>query len=316
MDAAAKYGIQSPWLGNIDGAGFALNNAAAVSITAVAAVPLQVRGLALGAIAGDIREWASFYGITSNTEDLRISHKRITAGSDWSTADIRLQKFVDGSSMNFMAFRGGVGTVFGQGNTDQVLFADSGRVQIGTNLGGTTGVLDLYRATGVDNLLRIHAGNVYDCRLGMTSTNDGVLVWSAVAANVYVGCDAAASLHLITSGAIRVTIDSSGKITMGSNVGINCPPESGTILAINAGVDGSGTNAIHLHGSQISSFGYLRADHVAGEITVGFWTGGGSGKVNLIGPIRCQDLAGANPGAGSKQLWFDPADGNRVKFAA
>jgi hypothetical protein len=28
-----------------------------------------------------------------------------------------------------------------------------------------------------------------------------------------------------------------------------------------------------------------------------------------------QNLRSTNPGAGSQQLWYDPADGNRVKYA-
>lgn len=37
---------------------------------------------------------------------------------------------------------------------------------------------------------------------------------------------------------------------------------------------------------------------------------------NLNGKYRVPNLAGANPGAGTKQLWYDPADANRVKFSA
>jgi hypothetical protein len=33
------------------------------------------------------------------------------------------------------------------------------------------------------------------------------------------------------------------------------------------------------------------------------------------GPILMPNLASSNPGAGSKQLWYDPATGN-VKYAA
>lgn len=39
-------------------------------------------------------------------------------------------------------------------------------------------------------------------------------------------------------------------------------------------------------------------------------------KLEPAGVIRLPLLPSANPGAGTKQLWYDPADGNRVKFAA
>jgi hypothetical protein len=34
-----------------------------------------------------------------------------------------------------------------------------------------------------------------------------------------------------------------------------------------------------------------------------------------VGTVDMPNLPAGNPGAGSKQLWYDPADGNRVKFA-
>lgn len=46
----------------------------------------------------------------------------------------------------------------------------------------------------------------------------------------------------------------------------------------------------------------------------------GSGNQVMVigqnGSILFQTLPGANPGAGSKQIWYDPADSNRVKFSA
>lgn len=50
-------------------------------------------------------------------------------------------------------------------------------------------------------------------------------------------------------------------------------------------------------------------------------TGGGDGSMNecfrIDGNGQCfmKRLRSTNPGAGSKQIWYDPADGNRVKFA-
>jgi hypothetical protein len=38
-------------------------------------------------------------------------------------------------------------------------------------------------------------------------------------------------------------------------------------------------------------------------------------RIGASGEIMIQNLPAGNPGAGSKQLWYDPADGNRVKFA-
>jgi hypothetical protein len=37
--------------------------------------------------------------------------------------------------------------------------------------------------------------------------------------------------------------------------------------------------------------------------------------IRADGGVRIPNLPSTNPGAGSKQLWYDPADGNRVKYA-
>jgi hypothetical protein len=41
-----------------------------------------------------------------------------------------------------------------------------------------------------------------------------------------------------------------------------------------------------------------------------------SGKLVVANTIQVNTLWSTNPGAGSKQFWYDPADGNRVKYAA
>lgn len=43
---------------------------------------------------------------------------------------------------------------------------------------------------------------------------------------------------------------------------------------------------------------------------------GANGLVQFNYTISTPGMPSANPGVGSKQLWYDPADGNRVKFAA
>ena len=60
-----------------------------------------------------------------------------------------------------------------------------------------------------------------------------------------------------------------------------------------------------------------------GEAGIAFYaqTAGGDGYGNPMmrmdgnGHVLVYNLRSTNPGGGSKQLWYDPADGNRVKFA-
>jgi hypothetical protein len=54
----------------------------------------------------------------------------------------------------------------------------------------------------------------------------------------------------------------------------------------------------------------------AGNFTI-YDNGAGAARFQIgpAGQIALYALPAANPGAGTKQLWYDPADGNRVKFA-
>ena len=54
-------------------------------------------------------------------------------------------------------------------------------------------------------------------------------------------------------------------------------------------------------------------------IAIGTFSGGGlAERLRLTGSggIALPTLPSTNPGAGTKQLWYDPADGNRIKYAA
>ena len=54
--------------------------------------------------------------------------------------------------------------------------------------------------------------------------------------------------------------------------------------------------------------GYSHRFDVGSSRTEGF-------TVTDLGRVKMPLLPSSNPGAGSKQLWYDPADGNRVKYA-
>jgi hypothetical protein len=50
----------------------------------------------------------------------------------------------------------------------------------------------------------------------------------------------------------------------------------------------------------------------------GFYTSNGGATDAFLGPseLMVSGLPSSNPGTGSKKFWYDPSDGNRVKFAA
>lgn len=98
---------------------------------------LDVGNAILGTNAGNLVEWERLYGSsTGNQDNLRIFHRRHTAGINWTTSEIRIQKTVDASDMHFISFRGEAGfsssLVFGFGSQDMMAMSHTGRVSIGT----------------------------------------------------------------------------------------------------------------------------------------------------------------------------------------
>lgn len=102
----------------------------------------------LGSTAGNRVTLVNITSPSSNVDYLQIFHRRVSAGSDWQTAEIRIQKVVDTASMDYIAFRGSVffggptGIVLGSGVQDRMFIDSAGGVCIGAT----------YVAAGAGNL--------------------------------------------------------------------------------------------------------------------------------------------------------------------
>jgi hypothetical protein len=101
---------------------------------------LEVKSGALGTTAGSQVPWTNFSGDagTGNNDQLKIYHQRVTGGgSNWNSSEIKIQRSVDASNMNFISFRStnpswGLGAiVFGNDNTDHMTINNDGKVSIG-----------------------------------------------------------------------------------------------------------------------------------------------------------------------------------------
>jgi hypothetical protein len=130
-------------------------------------------------------------------------------------------------------------------------------------------------------------------------------------------------------------IDAAGHVlnNVGGYIGISGtppwnPPSSGQFLEITTyGAQGAiGTTdyatgsafKLFIAGSDVmTSSNSMRLQINASDLE--FWnvdTGNLLFSISYDGAISFPYLPSTNPGAGSKQLWYDPSDGNRVKFAA
>jgi len=123
--------------------------------------------------------------------------------------------------------------------------------------------------------------------------------------------------------------------SLGLGVGMNAPKcvidSSGTIRSIGSSAPTGGAG-IEMGYVAASNYGYLIAYDRTGSVQkllalnpAGGNVGVGNsapnypldvtGDVNFSAGVRLPGLPSTNPGAGSKKLWYDTTDGNRVKFA-
>ena len=113
---------------------------------------LDIGTTSLGTTATNIVPWLRLTGFSNNCDQLNIYHRRYAAGSDWSTAEIRIQKMVDATDMQYISFKGGynntIGSlVFGFQNTEQMVIENDGNIGIGTSNPEEAAALDISSTT-------------------------------------------------------------------------------------------------------------------------------------------------------------------------
>jgi hypothetical protein len=113
-------------------------------------------------------------------------------------------------------------------------------------------------------------------------------------------------------------------ITAGGNIGIGT---SAAAVALDINATGGSDDVLHLN-CVPGSGPYMRfisnastkwtIGHSLGQAAAGsfvFYSSIAALILTAAGGIALPGLPSTNPGGGTKQLWYDPADGNRVKFA-
>jgi hypothetical protein len=97
---------------------------------------LEMANTALGTTLGSTVPWLTMVGSSGNADYLRIYHRRHTAGTDWNSSEIRIQKTVDVSNMHYISFKGLAGSdrslEFGYDNTAMMTLKPNGDFGIGT----------------------------------------------------------------------------------------------------------------------------------------------------------------------------------------
>jgi hypothetical protein len=146
-------------------------------------------------------------------------------------------------------------------------------------------------------------------------------------------------LAIVTGGAVRAVFDSSGEKIVGARPMIELETDTvtakarfGSILGNYASIvanleyDGAWSfddptkSGLALIMNAAAGVMALRVANPGSDPNAG-WTSSPfeatSAEFKIGTPaLVVTSLPSSNPGAGTKQLWYDPADGNRVKFAA
>jgi len=192
----------------------------------------------------------------------------------------------------------------------------SGAAQVSADLTRQLLLTSLSDPTGKQMRLGYDLSNNTAVVEGLLGGSGVFLLLNPTGGNVGVGLNSPA-MHLHISGAGAVEI---GAFTPSVNL-------HNSVLITDAAGAGYTGGALVL-GSGVSNFAAIRASFRDG-------TGNGAGtlvfyvrtstaslalaevmELTNTGTVRLNTLPSSSPGAGSRALWYDPADGNRIKFAA
>jgi hypothetical protein len=113
----------------------------------------------------------------------------------------------------------------------------------------------------------------------------------------------------VTSGALVIDLAASVPSPVGTITGTMVSHVSGGVV----------TDAIIATAYSVMACGQYGSSGQNSYISqAGFVTSNGAATQAFLGPseLSITGLPSTNPGAGSKKFWYDPSDGNRVKFAA
>ena len=300
------------WPGDVSAAGYKLTNTGDVGIaTSTPAARLHVVGAQLvdhstpyGArpavgtprIAGEISACAG--GAFSDAGLLRLS------GGGGATAGQR--SYIDISGYSGDATLDNT-IVLGTRSTERMRITAAGNVTIvGASAwpsGGAPTPLVKFQSA---------SGGVHVQWLGGGASN----YWGI--ANAYSNSDDFSILKFDGAATVPVlTLRSSG------NAGINSPTPTRRlhvqdVSATQIALQGSSANKVGVtYLIDTSELWHQYVQHDGTYYTMHWdYSGGKQMSLRPNGGLQLYNLPSANPGAGTKQLWYDPADGNRVKFAA
>jgi hypothetical protein len=159
------------------------------------------------------------------------------------------------------------------------------------------------------------AGQIVEGGITDQSAANSDHVHITAAGNVGIGTPSAAAPLEVNPPARATAFNAGDATTWGDVIVHNRAVGPGTATGIALGINtGTFSNAY----SGIAAVSASSADYDAALVFITRPPGAVAAErmwITSTGGFVLLSLPSANPGAGSKQLWYDPADGNRVKYA-
>lgn len=373
-------GSQTPWLQNIDGGGFVLQNVSSLGVGS-AGYPqyaLDVTGTGrfsaqVGIGSGSPSFFTKLDILSAGTYEDILIHGASPAIrlNDTDNGQSSFAIYVDSNALQISIYASGNGAAPNAGSSLATILS-SGNVGIGKSpsyaldVNGDCNITGTYRVNGVPlgsqtpwtsdinaaNYKLYSAGSI---GIGTASPvmqlqvgpAQGLLVISTAPNDLF----GSANLRSVPGIGWQYIVAGGGslwQLSAGSEFHFYTAPTGGAagataavtdrLTILSSGNVGIGTALPGLPLDVAATDCYIRARTTAAAATdtrlvadsvggcyVGSWSNhdfgiAANGGLKLVakagGGISIPNLPSTNPGAGSKQLWYDPADSNRVKFAA
>lgn len=285
----APAGAQTPWTQHIDAAGFELRNAGKVGIGTAPVYPLDVSISGSAAVA-------RFKGGNAVSNNTQIWLSGVKDGDLWTI---------------------GTDIVTGTGSKDLYFYSQTGAATVLTlGAGGSVGI----GTASPTMALHVAGQGFYSSSMQNYDPGDGSGAGTRIGYNQtgdwgYVN----ASNTGVAGKGLRLQ-PAGGWVSVGS---LGTPlTDSLTLAPILYATSQDNGIRLQTPGGEVQARLALKMDGagqpsfaIDGPSAVGAYAEAFA-IVWMTGGIKMPRLPSSNPGAGTKQLYYDPADGNRVKFAA
>jgi hypothetical protein len=213
------------------------NNTERIGITAAGVT--TVTGVALGTTAANESTISNMFLTTSNGDYIRAKYRRISNGSDWQTAQAKIQRVVDVTDMGYLGF-GGTSTYdvrIGSGTSDIAIFAPSA-----ITLGSSTVRTTEFPADGTTTTATASAGYMGMPQVQVTS-GGRTLAATDAGKHIYVTTNSSQTITIPANSAVAFPVGTTIVIVNANTISTSIAITTDTLRLANSTSTGTRTLA-------------------------------------------------------------------------